>query len=67
MVIGEGAVVIEHPVMDWLAARVPLSLLMDLADPSAPDSREILVAEAGNWDFPQQRQAEAGVPSGAGV
>jgi len=31
--------------MTALARRVPLTLLMDLADPTGPDSRRILAAE----------------------
>jgi len=34
-----------HPVMAALAARVPLTLLMDLADPAGPDSRTVLSSE----------------------
>jgi len=30
----------------WLAAGVPLTLLLDLADPVGPDSRRIYAAEA---------------------
>ncbi|MCU1677965.1 MAG: hypothetical protein JWM93_2723 [Frankiales bacterium] len=37
---------VVHPVMDWLAAGVPLSLLMDLAGSDDPDSDGILRAEA---------------------
>ena len=31
----------ESAVFEWLRAGVPLSLLMDLASPDGPDSREI--------------------------
>ncbi len=31
----------ESAVFEWLRAGVPLSLLLDLASPAGPDSREI--------------------------
>ena len=34
-----------------LAAHVPLSLLLDLADPSGPRSKDLLVAEPGTADW----------------
>ena len=34
--------------LEWLAAGVPLSLLMDLVSTSVPDSAEILETEAGD-------------------
>ncbi len=34
-----------------LAAHVPLSLLLDLADPSGPSSDELLTAEPGSADW----------------
>jgi hypothetical protein len=39
-------VVVDHPVMQWLAAGLPLALLMDLAGDDVPDSGEILRTEA---------------------
>ena len=36
---------IDDAVMDLLRAHVPLSLLVDLAYPDGPKSREILAAE----------------------
>ena len=44
----EGRVVVAHPVMDWLAAGVPLALLMDLAGDGVPNSGEILRREAAS-------------------
>lgn len=37
----------DHLVMQWLAAGVPLALLMDLAGNGVPDSSEILRRETG--------------------
>jgi hypothetical protein len=37
--------------MEWLAAGLPLSLLMDLADADVPDSDEILHAESYDCDI----------------
>ena len=34
-----------------LAAHVPLSLLLDLADPTGPHSRELLTEEPGSADW----------------
>jgi len=36
----------ETNVFEWLRAGVPLSLLLDLASPGGPDSREIARREA---------------------
>jgi len=36
----------ESAVFEWLRAGVPLSLLLDLASPGGPDSREIARREA---------------------
>lgn len=36
---------VTHPVMDWLAAGLPLALLMDLAGDEVPKSYEILCTE----------------------
>ena len=33
-------------VMDWLARRLPITLVVDLADPEGPDSRAIHAAES---------------------
>jgi len=35
----------ESTVFEWLRAGVPLSLLLDLASPVGPDSREIARVE----------------------
>jgi hypothetical protein len=35
------------PVLAWLRSGVPLSLLLDLADPDGPDSRAIAREESG--------------------
>ena len=37
----------ESTVFAWLRAGVPLSLLVDLASPTGPDSREIARTETG--------------------
>lgn len=34
-----------EPMSRWLAAGVPVTLLLDLADPEGPDSWEILLGE----------------------
>ena len=34
-----------------LAAHVPLSLLLDLADPCGPDSRDVFATEPGSADW----------------
>lgn len=36
----------ESEAFEWLRAGVPLSLLLDLASPTGPDSREIARHEA---------------------
>lgn len=36
----------ESRVFEWLRSGVPLSLLLDLASPEGPDSREIARREA---------------------
>jgi hypothetical protein len=45
-------------VMDLLAAGIPLSLLMDLADAEGPHSRDLAVHEGGDaaWLGSQERQ-----------
>lgn len=45
--------------MAWLAAGVPLSLLIDLTAPAAPDSTAIFVEEAGDasWLLPATNAA----------
>ena len=40
-----------HPVMAALAARVPLTLLLDLADPAGPDSRHVLATEVADLSW----------------
>jgi hypothetical protein len=40
-----------HPVMAALADRVPLTLLMDLADPAGPDSRAVLATETADLSW----------------
>lgn len=37
-----------HPVMTALAQGVPLTLLLDLADPAGPESARILAAETAD-------------------
>lgn len=47
----------EDHVMDLLHERVPLSLLVDLAEPGTPDSRAILEQEGaaeGRWWEPER-------------
>jgi hypothetical protein len=34
--------------IEWLAAGIPLTLLIDVLAPTAPDSAEIFAAEAGD-------------------
>jgi len=43
-----GVIATAHPVMAALAAGVPLTLLMDLADPAGPDSRTVLATEVAD-------------------
>jgi hypothetical protein len=40
-----------HPVMAALAARVPVTLLMDLADPAGPDSRAVIATETADLSW----------------
>jgi hypothetical protein len=42
---------VTHPVMDWLSAGLPLSLLMDLASAGAPASDEIMRTEIEGLDW----------------
>ncbi len=47
----------DDPVMDLLGAHLPLSLIMDLAMPAGPHSRDLLTAEPADtsWlDAPQE-------------
>ena len=37
-----------HPVMTALARGIPITLLMDLLDPSGPDSRMVLATETAD-------------------
>ncbi|MDQ1715671.1 MAG: hypothetical protein QOC60_1616 [Frankiaceae bacterium] len=48
---------VAHPVMDWLAAGVPLALLIDLAGNEAPDSGEILRTEKAGPALPGVSEA----------
>lgn len=41
----------DSPVMDLLELHVPLSLLLDLADPHGPASSEIFLTEAGDTSW----------------
>ena len=56
-----------HPVMAALSQGVPITLLMDLADPLGPDSRTVLATEVADlgWlrdlAFPADGTAAAGV------
>ena len=43
-----GVIANVHPVMTALARGVPISLLMDLADPAGPDSRTVLSTEVAD-------------------
>ena len=43
-----GVIATVHPVMAALASGVPLTLLMDLADPAGPDSRTVLATEVAD-------------------
>lgn len=40
-----------HPLMSALAGHVPMTLLMDLADPAGPDSRRILATEIADLSW----------------
>lgn len=40
-----------HPVMVALSRGVPLTLLMDLADPAGPDSRDIAAGELADLSW----------------
>ena len=44
----EGVISTVHPVMAALSRGVPLTLLMDLADPAGPDSRTVLATEVAD-------------------
>ena len=44
----EGVIATVHPVMAALSKGVPLTLLMDLADPAGPDSRTVLSTEVAD-------------------
>ena len=43
-----GASPAAHPVMTALARGIPVTLLMDLLDPSGPDSRAVLATETAD-------------------
>ena len=43
-----GASPSAHPVMAALARGIPVTLLMDLLDPSGPDSRSVLATETAD-------------------
>lgn len=43
-----GNVMGESQAFEWLRAGVPLSLLLDLASPDGPDSREIARRESAS-------------------
>ena len=43
----------EHPTSRLLRDHVPLTLLLDLADPSGPPSSAVYVAEGGRLDWPE--------------
>ena len=43
-----GASPAAHPVMTALARGIPVTLLMDLLDPSGPDSRTVLATETAD-------------------
>jgi hypothetical protein len=45
--------------MEWLRAGVPLSLLLDLADPAGPDSGEILRVEGVLADLQAEQRVIA--------
>jgi hypothetical protein len=63
-----GVAAVVHPVMTALARRVPLTLLLDLAEPTGPDSRAVLATETADLSwlrglaFPAPSRAPAGVP-----
>ncbi len=41
----------ESPVIQWLRSGIPLTLLLDLADPGGPDSRAIAQEEGGRREL----------------
>ncbi len=45
--------------MQWLQARVPLTLLADLLDETGPDSRQIYRDEPADLDWVPRRQPAA--------
>ena len=52
---------LAHRTEALLAAHVPLSLLLDLADPTGPRSRDLFAAEGAclDWVVPRQRRLVA--------
>ena len=44
-----------HPVMTALARGIPVTLLMDLLDPSGPDSRTVLATETADLGWLRDR------------
>ena len=53
---------VSRDVPALLAAHVPLSLLLDIADPSGPHSDDLLVAEPGCSDWLRGAGTDPGTP-----
>lgn len=51
MVDLNGVIATAHPVMTALSRGVPITLLLDLADPDGPDSREVLSTEVADLSW----------------
>ena len=42
---------VTHPVLTALGRGIPLTLLLDLAEPSGPDSRAIIATETADLEW----------------
>ena len=63
MLVIAGAAPAAHPVMTALARGIPVTLLMDLLDPSGPDSRAVLATETADLGWLR----DLAYPAGAAV
>ena len=61
-----GASPTAHPVMTALARGIPVTLLMDLLDPSGPDSRTVLATETADLGWLRDLAYPAGGAVGDG-
>jgi len=57
-----GASPAAHPVMTALARGIPVTLLMDLLDPSGPDSRTVLATETADLGWLRDLAYPGAVP-----